>query len=406
MQTRNWKYHRNSFIIFKKLALFYILLFIISCSDNNSIKEAIAPCEDAFNKELTPIKQLASDDFFNAYLSDGFRTSDKYLVTSGNITRNYRYLVINHQAQTYKFIERPYFLPNFLSDCKLYQIENDHLYLARLDRTIGWMLEAIHLESLDSEVIPIMLGNEQPKEILQVEKHENEIYILAEFDQGNVIFSYAISSKTVKVIYTPSDKFYTMGFKVLQYDQNNNYLIRAAIDSTNAKTIIEGVNLATQTPFYTTTQEGLLRKYNYPYNKEILPFDSNDRLYLNFIDSKSTIIEAKTGSIISTSPKQVLPLSSDYALSFYRNGADIDPAEFDIINPNTGESLIDAKWAKKFYRAEMLNQKYLLIDDFYDCKVLNLETKCTEYKNFGTYYKTNENEYIIINSEGLNFYKL
>lgn len=406
MQTTNGKYDRNCFEFLKKLYLFYILLLMASCSDNNSINEAIAPCEDAFKKELTPIKHLASDDFFNAYLSNGSRTSDKYLVTSGDITTNFRYLVINHQTQTYKFIDRPYFSPNFLSDCKLYQIENDHLYLARLDRNIGWMMEAIHLETMDSEVIPIMLGNEQPKEILQVEKHENEIYILAEFDQGNVIFSYSISNKTVEVVYSSSDNFYTMGFKVMPYDQNNNYILRAAIDSTHAKTIIEGVNIDTQTPFYTSTHEGLLRNYNYPYNKEVLPFDSNDRLYLNFMDSKSTIIEAKTGRIISTSQKQVLPLSSDYALSFYRNGTDVDPAEFDIINPNTSESLIDAHWAKKFYRAELLNQTYLLIDDFYDCKVLNLETKCIEYKNFGTYYKTKENEYIIINSEGLYFHKL
>lgn len=394
------KFLMNNFIIF------FLLILIIGCEKNKSINEAIAPCEDAYINDLAPIKQIATSDFFNANLWSGSRTSEKYLVTSGDIADNYKYMVVNHQAQTLKFFERPYAIGFPLSDCRLYQIDQDHLYLARLDRALGWMIEDIHLETMNSQVISINLGNEIPKEILQVEKHENAIYILAAFKQTNAIFTYSISEKTLKLLYNPSDDYYTMGFKVLQYDVNNNYILRAAVDSINNKTMIEGINQDLLQPFYTNTYDGLLMNHNYPYHKEVLPFDSDDRLYLNFTDSRSTIIEAKTGRTISKSDKHVVPFTSDYALSYFRKGNEIDNKVFDIINPMTGETLIDASWENKFYKSELLNPTHLLIDTYYECKVLNLETKCVEHKKSGHFYFTKENEFITIDGEGLYFYKL
>ena len=168
------KFLMNNFIIF------FLLILIIGCEKNKSINEAIAPCEDAYINDLAPIKQIATSDFFNANLWSGSRTSEKYLVTSGDIADNYKYMVVNHQAQTLKFFERPYAIGFPLSDCRLYQIDQDHLYLARLDRALGWMIEDIHFETMNSQVISINLGNEIPKEILQVEKHENAIFFTAQ----------------------------------------------------------------------------------------------------------------------------------------------------------------------------------------------------------------------------------
>jgi|GEM_PF-5483834 len=192
----------------------------------------------------------------------------------------------------------------------------------------------------------------------------------------------------------------------MRYDQNNHYILRAAIDSTNNKTIIEGVNTNSLQLFYSNTYDGLLMNHNYPYHKEMLPFDSDDRLYLNFIDSRSTIIEAKTGRTVSNSEKHIIPFSSNYALSYYRIGDDIDRKAFDIINPVTNETLIDANWEKKFYKSELLTPKHLLIDRYYECQVLNLETNCVEYKKSGEFYLTKENEFITIDGEGIYFYKI
>lgn len=406
MKTSIVNLKRYRLLSIKKLSLYLVLAFMVSCYDNSNLKEAISPCEDEFKNDLVPLKQITTSDFINSNLWYGSRTSDKYLVTSGRLNDSYKYIVVNHQAQTINFFERPYVSGFFLSDSRLYQIQDDHLYLARLDRNAGWTMEAIHLETMDSEVIPIMLGNENPKEILQVEKHENDIYILAAFEQSNAIFTYSISEKTLKLLYNPSDAFYTTGFKVMRYDPNNNYILRAAIDSSNFKTIIEGVNTNSQQPFYSNTYNGLLMNHNYPYHKEMLPFDSNDRLYLNFIDSKSTIIEAKTGRTISNSDKHIIPFSSDYALSYYRLGDNIDSKAFDIINPVTGEILIDANWETKFFKSELLNPTHLLIDTYYECDILNLETKCVEHKKSGEFYKTKENEFIIIDGEGIYFYKI
>lgn len=389
-----------------KFILLFLLVMTLGCEKSKLINEAIAPCENEFINNLVPIKKIATNVFFNSNLWYGSRTSDKYLVTCGDIGRNYKYIVVNHQTHTLNFFERPYVLGFPLSDSRLYQIHDDHLYLARLDRSMGWMLEAIHLETMNSEGITIKLGNESPKEILQVEKHENTMYILAVFEKTSAIFAYSILEKKLKIVYNASDDLYTTGFKVKQYDQNNLYIIRAAIDSINNKTIIEGINLDILQPFYSNTYDRILVNYNYPYEKEMLPFDSDDRLYLNFDDSKSTIIEAKTGRTVSNSDKHIVPFSSDYALTYRRIGQDIDHAPFDIINPVTGQILIDAKWGKKFNKSVLLNPSHLLIRTYYDWKVLNLVTQCVEHKNFGDFYLTKENEFITIDSDGLYFYKL
>lgn len=399
--------NKNMLLKIKNTVLFLFTLLILGCDrNNNSLTEVISPCENAFKKELEPIKKIVTSDFFNARLLNGARTSDKYLVTSGDINRTYKYMVVNHKAQTVNYFEKPYILGWPLSDSRLYQIHNDHLYLARLDRTLGWILEAVHLETMDNEVIPLMLENEMPKEILQVEKFENEIYILASFAIKNIIFSYDISNKTLKIIHNPTDEYYTMGFKVLQFNPNNNFILRAAIDSINSQTIIEGINITTQFTFYKKTFDRLLRTHNFPHNTEILPFDSNNRIYLNFIDSKSTIIEAKTGNTVFTSDKNLLPLSNDYTLSYFRFGEEIKPNDFEIIEPITGKSLINASWEKHFYNSELLNAKHLLISTYYAWEVLNLETKCIEYNGTGNFYKTKENEFISVDGDGLYFYKL
>ena len=390
----------------KYLGLFLLLIFLGGCGDNESLKKSIYPCEDDYKKELVPFKKLATEKFINARFFDGYRVSDKYLVTYGDINRKWQYVVLNHQTGKVQFFGRPYTLEQIFSDCRSYQIHDDHLYLARLDRTMGWVMESVHLETLESQPIPIVLGTEMPKEILQVEKHDNDIYILAEFEKSSVIYKYSALNTTLVSVYTTSDEYKTIGFKIMKDQLNSDYLVRVAINETNAKTLIQGINPTLNIAFYSQIYDGIVRSYNYPFSKEVLPMDSKDRIYLNFRNSRSLIIDAISGRNLLEFQKQVLPISSNYAVNFSRNDNSIDPEEFDIINQNTGERIIDAKYDKKFHRFEIINQKYLIVDLYYDWSILNLETSCVEYKIKGECYKINENEFLTIDYEGIYYYKL
>lgn len=83
--------NKNMLLKIKNTVLFLFTLLILGCErNNNSLTEVISPCENAFKKELEPIKKIVTSDFFNARLLNGARTSDKYLVTSGDINRTYK----------------------------------------------------------------------------------------------------------------------------------------------------------------------------------------------------------------------------------------------------------------------------------------------------------------------------
>lgn len=390
-----------------KFWLGFVLVSLLGCSGDESIKEQISPCENAFNRDLNSIYSIKTDDFFNANIFSSVRSSDKYTVFAGDIKREFKYVVINHQDKTYKSFERPYLLDNIISDSRLFQILDNHLYLARQDRNLGWVFESINLQNLDGEFIQLESNGEKPLKIIQVEKHKNEIYILASFEKSTQIYKYSPANKSLKVFYESADDYTSVGFKVLSSNNNSDYLIHAILDSTNVKSTIQGIDPMTQFVFYERSVDGLIRSHNFPYSSDILPMDDAGRLYLNFADSRSIILNAESGLTIKTFNGNLFPLKDDYAViqtpHSFVSGAD----DIKVIELTSSDVVSFLSKNKLIYSFNYLNKDKVLVNiSFSYWQIVDIKTNCIENEKYGESIIINENEFFTIDGEGLHFYKI